>query len=167
MIPLLFASWFCIPNGSLSTEGAIAVTPERCWNAWTSFGAIDLILFFTAAVAIGLAGAALLNARLPVLPGPVLTVLGGLSFLLVSWRLINPPWDGAGRAAAPFLALLCLAAVAGGGVLSSRFQARRKASRRPGRTGREPVRGRPAGRRPVSGGADPAGPRFNDYNGKG
>lgn len=157
-MPLLFLSWFCIPAGSVTAEGAVAVVPERCWNAWTSFGTIDLILFFTAVLAIGVAVAAMFRVPLPVLPGPVLTVAGGLAFLLVAYRLINPPWDGAGRAAAPFFALLCLAAISSGGVLSRRIRtAHRTAGGKPGaarRAGRDtgPGHNRPSGR---SGGSKP------------
>lgn len=163
-VPLLFASWFCIPAGSISAEGAIAVTPERCWNAWTSFGTIDLILFFTAVAAIGLAVAAVFKVGFPVLPGPVLTVLGGISFLLVAYRLVNPPWAGAGRSAAPFLALLCMAGIVGGGLLSSRIQARTRNRRRSARGSRERNGGQRVGRRPLPAGTERAEAGFNDFN---
>lgn len=141
------------------------MTPERCWNAWTSFGTIDLILFFTAVVAVGLAVAAVLKVGFPVLPGPVLTVLGGICFLLVAYRLINPPWAGAGRSAAPFLALLCMAGIVGGGLLSSRMQARTRKHRRPARASRGRNGGqRAAGRRPLPAGTERAEAGFNDFN---
>ncbi len=172
LIPLLFGSWFCLPSGSLGGEGAVVVSPERCFNAWTSFAVIDLVLMLAAVAVIALVVMALKHARLPVEPGPVVTVLGVIPFLLVAWRLISPPWAGAGRAGTPFLALACLAAVAGGGILSGRLRgAVRKRGRKgaPGNPGRGPGTRRSAGGDPRPAVAGPGRRRgeFRDFNRQG
>jgi hypothetical protein len=46
-------------------------------------------------------------------------VLGAGAFILIALRLLFPPWDEAGREAAPFLALLCAATIVAGGHLSN------------------------------------------------
>lgn len=127
---LLFSDWYSISATAPVSDDAIGVGAGRSWDAWTSFAWIDLILLLTVAVAIAAAVLAGMRARLPLRPGAILAVLGGISFLLVLYRLISPPWSDAGRDAAPWLALLCLAAVVGGGVLSNRFQEQRRTATR-------------------------------------
>lgn len=145
LLILLFRDWFSISAAAPVADDAVGVGVGRAWDAWTSFAWIDLILLLTVVVSVGLAVAAGLRLWSPVRPGAILTTLGGLSFLLVAYRLISPPWSDAGREAAPFLALLCLAAVIGGGLLSDRLQPRGRAAgpRRPGgqaKGGRAPSR---------------------------
>ncbi len=172
LLIVMFGDWYSISASAPVADDAIGVGVGRAWDAWTSFAWIDLILLLTVAVAIGSAVLAGLRVKLAIRPGAILTALGGVSFLLVLYRLISPPWSDAGREAAPWLALLCLAAVIGGGWLSNQFQGRRaKAEREPGRKPRAMRRERGAQRgedRRRTAGPDrdrrPAGTGFNDYN---
>ncbi|MDQ2621761.1 MAG: hypothetical protein M3Y45_01835 [Actinomycetota bacterium] len=171
LLILMFSDWYSISASAPVAEDAIGVGVGRGWDAWTSFAWIDLILLLTVVVAIGSAVLSVLQARLPVRPGAILTALGGLSFLLVLYRLISPPWDDAGREAAPWLSLLCLAAVVGGGYLSNRLQSgrrndapkRRESSEREKRRSAS-RRGDDRGRTRQSGERRPAGTGFSDHN---
>ncbi|MCO5316118.1 MAG: hypothetical protein M9938_08145 [Solirubrobacterales bacterium] len=167
LIFLLFGSWFCLPSRSLANEGAILIAPQRCWNAWTSFQVIDLLLLFTALAAIAAVVLTTVRTELPVKPGPVLTVLAGLCFLLVCVRLISPPWAGAGRATAPFIALLCLAVIAGGGMLSSRRGTTVRSAGHDQKKGRGDGRGPRPGRRRTTNGTRSEAPAFRDFNREG
>lgn len=171
LLILMFSDWYSISASAPVADDAIGVGVGRGWDAWTSFAWIDLVLLLTVVAAIGSAVLSALRARIPVRPGAILTAIGGLSFLLVLYRLVSPPWNDAGREAAPWLSLLCLGAVIGGGYLSTRLQAgiRRNGPRRQEQEGRMKNRGperrqsrrvadRPERDRP------PAGAGFIDHN---
>jgi hypothetical protein len=115
---LLFRGWFGLEQAAPVSEGAVSVGLGRSFDAWVSFAWIDLILLAVVAVAFAFVAMAFAGARLRFRPGPILTGLGVLAFLLIAYRLVVPPWSGADREAAPFLALLCSLAIAGGGHLS-------------------------------------------------
>ncbi|MDP9189498.1 MAG: hypothetical protein M3O25_09645 [Actinomycetota bacterium] len=89
-------------------------------NAWESFDIIDLILFLAAATAIAFAVTALagLSVELPVALSAIVTGIGALAFLLVFYRLINPPGEGdVDREIGLYLGLLATAGVTIGGYL--------------------------------------------------
>lgn len=115
---LLFRGWFGLEQAAPVADGAVVVGLGRSFDAWVSFAWIDLFLLVVVAVTLAFVGMAFAGLRLRFRPGPVLTALGALAFLLVFYRLLIPPWADAQRELAPFLALLCCAAIAGGGHLS-------------------------------------------------
>lgn len=165
LIPLMSGSWYCLPAGSFGGEGAVTVSPDRCYSAWTSFAVIDLVLMVTVVAVVTLVVLAVRRRGFPVHPGPVMTLLGGFSFLLVAWRLVSPPFAGAGRAGAPFLAAVCLLAVTGGGVLSSRLRSAAETRHRKGEAGpRSGGGGSHRGGRPAVAAAGRDRPRITDIN---
>jgi hypothetical protein len=115
---LLFQGWFGLREAAPVSEGAVGVGLGRSFDAWVSFAWVDLYLLAVAASSLAFAAMGFAGVRTRLRPGPALVALGALGFLLVVYRLIVPPWDGADREAAPFLALLCCIGVAGGGYLS-------------------------------------------------
>jgi hypothetical protein len=137
LLLLMFSGWFNLQADAPVADDAVGVGMGRSFDAWVSFDWIDLYLLAMVAVALALPVLAARRARLPVKAGAVLIVLGAGACLLILYRLVFPPWDGAGREAAPFLALLCAAAIVAAGLLSNHLVAvdlrRRKASA--GRTG--------------------------------
>lgn len=115
---LLFQGWFGLQKAAPVSEGAVSVGIGRSFDAWVSFAWVDLFLLAVIGVTLAFLAMAFAGLRLRFRPGPVITGLGLVSFLLVFYRLLFPPWADAAREAAPFLALLCCAAIAGGGHLS-------------------------------------------------
>jgi hypothetical protein len=115
---LLFRGWFGLEQAAPVSDGAVGVGLGRSFDAWVSFAWIDLFLLALVAVTLAFVVMAFAGLRLRFRPGPVLTALGAVGFLLVFYRLVIPPWADAQRELAPFLALLCCAAIAGGGHLS-------------------------------------------------
>ncbi len=115
---LLFQGWFGLREAAPVSEGAVGVGLGRSFDAWVSFAWIDLYLLAVTVSTLIFAAMGFAGVRTRLRPGPVLLVLGGIGFLLVAYRLVIPPWDGADREAAPFLALLCCLGVAAGGQLS-------------------------------------------------
>jgi hypothetical protein len=115
---LLFRGWFGLEQAVPVSEGAVGVGLGRSFDAWVSFALLDLFLLGVIAITLTFAGMAFAGSRLRFRPGPVLTGLGSVAFVLVFYRLAVPPWDGAEREVAPFLALICCAGIAGGGHLS-------------------------------------------------
>ena len=81
-------SWYGVEVGGESV-------PDSGANAWESFSFIDVILFITAAAAIGLAliSASQTEVGLPVAASAVVAGLGVLSVLLVLYRIIDTPGD--------------------------------------------------------------------------
>lgn len=89
-------------------------------NAWESFDIIDLILFVAAATAIGFAVTALMgvSVELPIALSAIVTGIGAFAFLLILYRLINPPGDGeVDREIGIYLGLLASAGITVGGYL--------------------------------------------------
>lgn len=118
LLLLLFRGWFGLEQAAPVTEDAVGVGLGRSFDAWVSFAWLDLFLLAVVAVNLAFLAMAFAGLRLRLRPGPVLVGLGIVSFLLISYRLVIPPWPDAEREVAPYLALLCCAAIAGGGHLS-------------------------------------------------
>ena len=105
---------------------------DASFNAWQSFGFIDIILFITILVAVGLAAmkANSQSANLPVAGSALVAGLAILSLLLLLFRIISPPDFGTGdfdvegvdsaRKIGVFLGLIATAGIAYGGWLSMR-----------------------------------------------
>jgi hypothetical protein len=114
----MFRGWFGLEQAAPVAEGAVGVGLGRSFDAWVSFAWLDLILLAVIVVSLVFVGMAFAGSRLNFRPGPILVGLGLVSFLLIAYRLIFPPWAEAQREAAPFLAMLCCLAISGGGHLS-------------------------------------------------
>ncbi|MBK5111103.1 MAG: hypothetical protein JJE10_07000 [Thermoleophilia bacterium] len=123
LLYLMFRGWFSIQADAPVDEDAVGVGMGRSFDAWVSFAWIDLYLLLTVIVSLALPVLAARRVRLPVKGGAILVVLGAGACLLILFRLLFPPWDGAGREAAPFLAFLCAAAIVAGGELSNHLVA--------------------------------------------
>jgi hypothetical protein len=133
---LMFRGWFGLKQAAPVADGAVGVGLGRSFDAWVSFAWLDLLLLAVVAVTVVFLAMAFAGFRMNFRPGPVLVVLGLIGFILVAYRLVFPPWAEAQREAAPFLALLCCLAIAGGGHLSyliSSGRIRPLLSARPGR----------------------------------
>jgi hypothetical protein len=117
LLIMFIFSWFSIDLGLGGDAG---------FNAWESFGVIDIVLFLTALAGIALAILAITQSDvdLPVAMSAIATGLGVLAVLLVLFRIISPPDFGAGdfgldidadRSIGVFLGFLAALGVAVGG----------------------------------------------------
>ena len=81
-------SWYGVEVGGESV-------PDSGANAWEVFSFVDIVLFLTAAAAIGLAliSASQTDVGLPVAASAVVAGLGILSVVLVVYRIIDTPGD--------------------------------------------------------------------------
>jgi hypothetical protein len=111
---VLFISMFFAWFGFDSPGEALGIGGSITFNAWESFDFIDLVLLVTVLVAVGTAVAKASDAAVDFPLNPVVAVLGGLSTLLVLYRIIDPP-GGSDREWAVFLGLILSALVAYGG----------------------------------------------------
>jgi hypothetical protein len=122
LILSLFLEWYSVDikgfGGNLPTV-----------TGWKALGFIDILLFLIGAIAIAIAVMKAMNVLpkgLPASPGLIVLALGGLAFVLVLFRIISIPDEGAGnlpgvdigRSFGVFLALLAAAGVTLGGWLS-------------------------------------------------
>jgi hypothetical protein len=119
---LLFFPWYEV-SSLLGSES---------FNAWQSFGFIDLVLFLVSAVAVGAAVAragGVMPAQLPAPPGQIVAAAGGLAVLLILFRLIDTPGGDTsegievGRKIGAFLGLLAAGGVAFGGYTAMQEEA--------------------------------------------
>lgn len=89
LLVLMFLPWF---GGRLSGRGELVRAPRQ--TGWESFGTLFEVLILAAiAVAVGVAAARAMDA-LPALPfeQPAIVMgAGAVAFLLVGFRLIDPP----------------------------------------------------------------------------
>lgn len=117
LLIVMFISWYGV-GGSVG-DFAEAAGVDTSVSAWGAFSYTDLILFITAAVAIG-AGVLAATGRsvaLPVAASVIVTILGILAALLVLYRIINQPGPNEVidvRFGAYLGLLLCIGIAAGG-----------------------------------------------------
>jgi hypothetical protein len=122
LLDMFIFKWFGL-KADVSFAG---ISAEGSRNAWGSFGFIDIILLITILAALGLVYLSASDTRvdLPVAASVVVAVLGGLSVLLILFRLISPPDFGAGdlpdgidqtRKIGAFLGLILAGALTYGG----------------------------------------------------
>jgi hypothetical protein len=106
----MFFAWFGyeIPGGELGIGGSFS------FNAWESFDFIDLVLLVTVVVTLAAVIATATDAVIDFPLNPVVAVLGGLSLLLVLYRIIDPPGE-TDREFGVFLGLVLSGLVAYGG----------------------------------------------------
>lgn len=110
LLAITFLPWFEFEQGGRAPDSA---------TAWQSFGFIDLVL--AAAVALSLITAGLFFARAQatsVAASSVTVAIGALGFLLVLYRLIDPPGgEDIGRELGAWLGLIATGAVVAGAYL--------------------------------------------------
>jgi hypothetical protein len=123
LIISLFLEWY-----NISAKTAF-VNASQGFSGWKALGFIDILLFLIGLVAIAVAVTKAMNVlpkSLPASPGLIVLALGGLALLLVLFRLLSIPDNGAGsipgvdvgRSFGIFIALLAAAGVTLGGWLS-------------------------------------------------
>jgi hypothetical protein len=123
----MFFAWFGLdlqaPEG---TEEGILEEAAITRTAWEAFSLIDLILLVAVIVSVGLAVISLTGASvsLPVAGSAVTAGVGALAFLLVLYRLIDPPGVSVlgedfdpGREVGVWLGLITTAGITYGGYL--------------------------------------------------
>ena len=120
----MFFSWFgadlseALPGISEDAANQIVEQSgvDTTFNAWQSFDLIDLVLLLAVIASVGFAAIDMSGASvsLPVAGSAVTTGIGALAFLLVLYRLINPP-DDLGREIGVWLGLLATAGITYGG----------------------------------------------------
>ena len=112
---VMFFSWFGAPDNEI-TNALNSAGVDTTANAWQSFDFIDLVLLATIVVAVGAAAliASGTAVNIPVPPGVLTTLLGGLSTLLVLYRILDPP-SSADRKFGVFLGLILAGAITYGG----------------------------------------------------
>ena len=121
----MFFSWFgvdvqsAIPAGipdDIANQAIEQSGVDTTANAWQAFDVIDLVLLLAVIASVGFAIIEMSGASvsLPVAGSAVTTGIGALAFLLVLYRLINPP-DDLGREIGIWLGLLATAGITYGG----------------------------------------------------
>ncbi len=120
LLIVMFFSWYGV--GGAIGEFASAAGVDTSVNAWKAFDFVDLVLFVTAAVAIGAAllAAAGRSVSLPVALSVVVTILGIIVALLVLYRIINQPGpnDVVDVKFGAYLGFLVCLGIAAGGFLA-------------------------------------------------
>jgi hypothetical protein len=113
-------------------------------DAWTAFEVFDLALVVAGAYGAFLGAGILTGDRWP-LPGRTPLLVGGLTFVLVVFQLLQPPpaVHGAGLRTGAWLALVGAAGLLAGGWLAAGGELPRG---RRGSGGEPPAAGRPPGR---------------------
>jgi hypothetical protein len=163
LLVIMFLPWFGF--GGVADEAieqvqdlGFATDVETSLNAWESFGVIDLVLLLTVIAAVGVALAAMMaqTVAMPIAASAITAGLGILSTVLVAYRLLDPPFDGADRKFGAFLGLIAAAGVAYGGWLAMQEEGTTFADQVPGAGEAPPQPPPPAP--PASGGPPPPGP---------
>jgi hypothetical protein len=123
----MFLDWF---GAEIAGEGGGAVDAEGGGSAWSTLDFIPVVLLVAIVVALVAAGLRLAgsNYKPPVQANAVIAVLGGLSTLLILFRIVDPPGiaDFGGLAVdatlqvGVFLGLLAAAGIAYGGYTAMR-----------------------------------------------
>ena len=118
----LFLNWY-----KVSASGGL-IDVSASVSGWEALGFIDILLFLIAVIAIAVAilrATSMMPRGLPITPGLLILGLGVLALLLVIFRLLSIPDEGAGdipgvdvgRSFGIFIALIAAAGVTAGGWL--------------------------------------------------
>jgi hypothetical protein len=121
----MFFSWFgvdvssAVPAGipeDIANQAIEESGIDTTANAWQAFDFIDLVLLLAVIASVGFAVIDLSGASvsLPVAGSAITAGIGAIAFLLVLYRLINPP-DDLGREIGVWLGLLATAGITYGG----------------------------------------------------
>jgi hypothetical protein len=127
LIMIMF-SWFGVDIPAEVRGLAEMSGQDFNFNAFEAFEVIDLILFITVVVAVGLAVATAMGRkiRLPVSASALTAALGILSTFLIFYRILDVPGPGGGvgiaRKFGIFLGLIAAAGIAYGGWISMRSE---------------------------------------------
>jgi hypothetical protein len=126
----LFLNWYSVSVKS-SVGGFNSTSLSESGSGWEALGFIDILLAICALVAIAVAVMRMMGVlprNLPVTPGQILLLVGGLATLLVLFRILSIPHGDVpdlpgvnidfGREFGIFLALIAAAAMAVGGFLT-------------------------------------------------
>jgi hypothetical protein len=115
----MFFDWFKVDVSS--GDGLFSVSAGG--SAWEAFSTIDVILMITVVVAVAVAVIRLSDALVepPISLNVIVAILGGISVLLILYRIIDPPGPGdvpgvdVSPAIGAFLGLLAAVGIAYGG----------------------------------------------------
>ena len=114
----MFFAWFGFDTpgvGEFSNQFGIEVEAvSGTFSAWESFDFIDLVLLVTVAVAVATAVLRASDMAVEFPLNSAVAILGGISFLFVLYRIIDPP-SSLDREWGVFLGLILTALVAFGG----------------------------------------------------
>ncbi|HLM30329.1 MAG TPA: hypothetical protein VK326_01545 [Solirubrobacterales bacterium] len=114
---IMFLPWFGFDVSGVAED--VTGDVDANFNAWESFGFIDIVLFVTVIVAVAFAAASAMSqtVALPVAASAITAGLGILSTILIIYRLLDTPSD-ADRKYGVFLGLIAAAGIAYGGWLA-------------------------------------------------
>jgi hypothetical protein len=145
--------WFELGNGIAGALSSIGV--DTTYNAWQSFGFINVVLLVTIVLAVGAAVVKATEMHIDFPLSTIVTMLGALSTILVLFRILDPPSEAA-RKYGVFLGVIFAAALTYGGWLSMQSEGTsfQDAADRLG--GGDDVGGGPGGGEPPRGGAPPS-----------
>jgi hypothetical protein len=156
LIISLFLEWYSVDikgfGGNLPTV-----------TGWKALGFIDILLFLIGVIAIAIAVLRAMNVMppsLPASPGLIVLILGGVGLVLVLFRIISIPDEGAGnlpgvdvgRSFGVFLAFLAAAGVTLGGWLTWNEEGKPKPGGAPRGAGAPGAGGAPLGQGQPPGG---------------
>lgn len=122
----MFFTWYQVPGaeqieqvGDVLGVDTGSASAAVSFSGWESFDFIDLVCLLAVIVSVGLAVMTLLgkSASLPVAGSALTCGIGALAFLLVLYRVINPPGEGLEREIGLWLGLLATAGITAGGYI--------------------------------------------------
>jgi hypothetical protein len=88
LVDMFIFKWFGL---EVSGAGALGISAEGSKNAWGSMDLISWILFITVLATLGMAYLRASDTEVDLPVSTIVVVLGGLSTLLILFRLISPP----------------------------------------------------------------------------
>ncbi|MFN8161302.1 MAG: hypothetical protein U0R52_09715 [Solirubrobacterales bacterium] len=112
----MFLDWFGLSGQVNTVVGSFGV--DTSFNAWDSFDFIDLFLLLTVVVTVIAVGMAASSTEAAFPMSSAVTVLGGISVLLILFRIIDPPADGLSLKFGIFLGLIAAVGIAAGGYMT-------------------------------------------------
>jgi hypothetical protein len=87
---IMFLPWY---GYTVKGTASLGISASANRSAWQAYGFIDLILFITIIAAVGMAVLSMTqrSAALPISASVVVVILGGISVLLILFRIVSKP----------------------------------------------------------------------------
>ena len=89
----MFLNWYGANLNDQLSQAAKRFGVDTHVNAWQAFSTTDILIFVACVVTLIMVGVQVMGSQVPVSLPMVAAALGGLTTLIILWRIVNQPGD--------------------------------------------------------------------------
>jgi len=89
----MFLNWYGANLNDQLSQAAKRFGVDTHVNAWQAFSTTDILIFVACVVTLVMVGVQVMGSQVPVSLPMIAAALGGLTTLIILWRIVNQPGD--------------------------------------------------------------------------